>query len=484
MPQAHCLLIEEKKMKYQYDMIVIGLGPAGMALSVMGAEMGLKVLGIEKHKIGGECMNVGCIPSKAVLQIAKIAHSSKRLSEYSLGENFTPKVGNIFKNIQNSLDYIGEAKTLKMFDKVTLLLGKGGAEFVDRHTVRVGTTDYSAKKIFIATGTRPAVPKFEGVNDIDYLTNENIFSLDKVPESMLVVGGGAIACEMAQGFNRLGCKVSMIIRGPKLLWREDHDAVDVLEKVLTNEGIRIYRKDSPKSIRMEGDKTVIETENGETIEVEKLLLAAGRSYDHTPLKLENAGIKLNESGAIAVNKHLRTSTKGIYACGDCNGFALFSHAAMHQGMVALMNSMMPFKMNYKKFLVPWTVFTEPQFSHVGPTKTELDKKGVKYEEITIPYDGYGAAIAEKLEDGFVRVLCSTTGRVYSATIIGEGSGEMINEWCTIIQNKIRMHKILFQQHSFPTMGFLSKRIAETWTMNRMQPSIIKRLATIAFRLFN
>jgi len=191
-------------MKYDFDLICIGLGPAGMAVSIMGAEMGLKVCGIEKNKIGGECMNVGCIPSKSLIRIAKYRHSFLKLKEMGLSEGLMPKINGPFSKINNYLDYISEKKTLKMFDKVELILGKGEASFIDSHTVRVGERNITAQRIFIATGTEPLVPPIDGISDIDILTNQNIFKLPKIPESMTIIGGGAIGCEMAQAFTRLG----------------------------------------------------------------------------------------------------------------------------------------------------------------------------------------------------------------------------------------------------------------------------------------
>ena len=196
-----------------------------------------------------------------------------------------------------------------------------------------------------------------------------------------------------------------------------------------------------------------------------------------------AGVAFSEEG-IRVNGRLQTSRGNIYACGDCNGHRQLSHAAMHQGMIALMNSMMPwpFKMDFRRFTVPWTVFTEPQISHVGPREEELKEKGVSYEVVRVNYADYGAAIAEAVETGFVKIFVSKTGRIHAATIVGEGSGEMINEWALAIQNRIRMHSVMMQQHSFPTMGFLSKRASEAWMMNRMKSGFLKSMCRLMFRL--
>jgi len=470
-------------MAYDYDLIVIGMGPAGMAVSAMASEMGLKVCAIEKHRIGGECMNVGCIPSKSLLRIANYRSSPLKLHKMGLADLPRPDIAQPFNRIQQYLEFIRDKKTIKMFDKVHLVYQKGPANFVDPHTVRVAEEIYTAKRIFICIGTGPEVPQFEGIDQVGYLTNENIFELDAVPESLIVVGGGAIACEMAQAFARLGSKVTIVIRGPRLIWREDRDATDLLEKIFEAEGITILREHTPVGFEKQGSRVLMRTDKESTVIAEKVLVATGRRHWYTQLELENAGVETDRRGAIKIDNFLRTSQRHIYAPGDCNGHYLFSHAAMHQGMVALMNSMAPrfFKMRFSKFPVPWTVFTEPQFSRVGLSEKELKEKGIKYEVVQTNYGDYGAAIAEGVEDGFIKAFIGKTGRIYGVYIIGENSGELINEWALAIQNKLPIYKILMQQHSFPTMGFLTKRIAETWMMNRMKSNLLKKVCQLMYR---
>lgn len=475
---------EKKQMKYDYDLLCIGLGPAGMAVSIMGSEMGLKVCAVEKSHIGGECMNVGCIPSKALLQIARHRHFTTKLAALGLSAVAAPEPVNPFEKIQAHLRYISEKKTIGMFKKVDLLLGQGAAEFVDPHTVQVGERKISARRFFIATGTKPMILPCEGANDIDYLTNENLFTLDKVPASLIVKGGGAIACEMAQAFARLGCKVSLLQRSKHILSKLDPAAAAVVEESLRRDGVELYTGRLAKSVRREGGEIVLTTDQGEEIRAEKVLEAVGRKHDYSTLQLQNAGVELNDNGSIRVNRYLQTACKHIYAVGDCNGHHLFSHAAMHQGMIAIMNAMMPWPMkrDFTKYAVPYTVFTEPQLSGVGATAAELTAAGQKYETVTVRYADYGAAIAEEVPDGFVTAYIGQTGRILGASIVGEGSGEMINEWALAVQKKLRITDVMFLQHSFPTMGFLSKRVAETWMMGKMNSTLLKRACRFFFHL--
>ena len=470
-------------MSYDYDLAVIGLGPAGMAVSIMGAEMGLKVCGIEAHKLGGECMNVGCIPSKALLRSAKVRHLTTKFAEYGLTPLAEPAVQDTFPRIHNHLQYINEQKTASMFNKVDLMLGQGKASFVDSHTLAVGDRRVTAKRIFICAGTRPALPPIEGMETVKPLTNETMFNLEKVPESLIVIGSGAIACEMAQAFARLGCRVTMVKRGKGLLWREDGEAAGLLEETCENEGIELRRKRTMTKIeRVDGGVTLHTKEDG-PIHAQEVLSATGRRMDVGPMNLDAAGIRYSDKG-IEVNKYLQTSQKNIFAAGDCNGYVQLSHSAMHQGMLALMNAMMfwPLKRDYRAYVTPWTVFTEPQISHVGPRESELRERAVPYETVVVRHEDYGAAIAENLGRGFVKVHVSPRGRIYAATVAGEGSGEMINEWALAIQQRIPMYRIMLLQHSFPTMSFLNKRVSESWMMNRMQSSTLRRLAQFFYRL--
>jgi len=438
-------------MRYDYDLSVIGLGPAGMAVAVMASNMGLRVLGIEQRALGGECMTVGCIPSKALLRMAQSRHVFDNLDRWALAGGSPPHPVRPFARIAEHITYVNDKKTTAMFSKVDLKLREGPASFVDPHTVSVGGKEYTAKRVFICTGTRPAVPPIPGIDDANFLTNETIFALSEIPESMVIIGGGAIGSEMAQAFSRLGCKVAVVHMDPHLI---------------------------PDK---EGDQIVVHTDRGEKLVGKELLVAAGRRYDFSSLKLENAGVAYDKRG-IKVDKALLTSQRNIYAPGDCNGAHLFSHAAMHQGMIALMNAMIPwpFRMNFRRYLVPWTVFTEPQVSHVGAMEKDLKERGIAYEVVEERYADYGAAIAEGIAIGSVRAYVSKTGRIYGVTIVGEGSGEMIGEWGLAIQNKLRMHKIMFLQHSFPTMSFLTKRVSETWMMNRMKNPLLKAMARRMF----
>jgi len=468
---------------YDYDILTIGVGPAGMVVSAMAAEMGLNVCAIEKNKTGGECMNVGCIPSKALLRMAKTRHAVTKFSAFDMEEMALPKVNNPFPAIQEKLTFINDKKYAKKFSKVDQIVRQGAASFVDSHTVAVGDRKITAKRIFICTGTKPSMPPIPGLDTIDnVLTNENLFNLETVPESMLIVGGGAIGAEMAQAFSRIGCKTTIVQMDPHLLPFGDKESGDLLEEVFEKEGIDVYNSRAISKIESKDGRVVLLTKEGEILEAERLLMAAGRTPVLDTLNLEKAGVNYTPKG-IPVNGNLQTNISHIYAVGDCNGNYLFSHAAMHQGMIALMNIMRPgpFKKDFRKYVVPWTVFTEPQISAVGMNEKQLKEAGIKYDVIEAKYDDYGAAVAEQITDGYVRVFASKTGKVFGATVVGEGSAEMINEWALVIQKKIRLADIMLLQHSFPSMSFLNKSIGENWMMNMMKVGWMKKMMGLMMR---
>ena len=306
-------------MKYDYDIVAIGLGPAGMAVSLMGSAMGLKVCGIERRKIGGECLNIGCIPSKGLLKIAKLHSISKHFHDMGLAEGQKSELKQPFKKIREAVEFINENKTVGMFNKVDLILNEGNAEFVDPHTVSVGGRKVSAKKIFVCTGTSPMIPPIPGIDKVEFLTNENMFDLDEPPKSMTIIGGGPIGCEMGQAFARLGTKVVIAHMDPHLLPVGDIEAGQLLQAELEKEGIEVYNGVKIEAISKSNGLIKVRIEGGKELLSERLLVAAGRKVNLDGLKLENAGINYTKKG-ITVDKYLRTSNHDIFAAGDIANF--------------------------------------------------------------------------------------------------------------------------------------------------------------------
>ena len=381
--------------------------------------------------------------------------------------------------VRKKIGGISGKKMMKAFDRATLVLNKGDASFVDKHTVQVGSKQYKAKKIFIATGTEPFIPPIPGIKDLtedQQLTNLNIFDQKEFPKSITIIGGGAIGTEMAQAFSRLGSKINLIQMDKFLIPNGDEDAGKELEAQFIKEGIGVYNSTSIEKIKAGEKEVVVITDKGE-FRSEKILVATGRKPVTDPLALEKAGITHTRKG-ITTNSYLQTNIKNIYAVGDCNGRALLSHAAMHQGMLSLMNAVnpTPFKLKVEKYLVPWSVFTKPEVAQVGLTEAQARKHCKKLIVLRREFSSYGRTVTDGHPEGFIKVITNKKGKIFGVTIIGESGSEIIHEWILAIQKKHTMFDIVMLQHSFPTLSMLNKMIAEDWMMQRVEASsVVKKL---------
>jgi pyruvate/2-oxoglutarate dehydrogenase complex dihydrolipoamide dehydrogenase (E3) component len=462
-------------MPKRHDVCVIGLGPAGMAATWMAAHLGLDVLAIERRSLGGASVRSGCIPSKALLRAAAMRHGVRRWSQYGLGAAPPPEVADPLRVVREHVALLTE-RTRALLDPVGVALQEGIASVLDPHTVEVGGHAHRAKRIFVCVGSRPALPPVPGLGTVPYLTHETLFSLERIPESLVILGGGAVGAEMAQAFSRLGSRVAMVHMDAHLLPHGDPDAGALLEEVFRDEGIEVYHRRALRSVQGDDQGIVARTDHGETLVGEKLLVAAGRTVDLSALRLERAGVECGTSG-VHVDRHLRTTCRSVYAAGDCIGWQPLSHAARHQGMIALVNAVLPRPLgrDARRYVVPWVVFTDPPVAHVGRLERDLRAAGADYEVIEERYEDHGAAIAGGNPVGYVRALVSATGRIYGVGIVGEGAPEMINEWGLAIQERLRIHRILLLQHAFPSMSTLVQRVAERWMLRRTGGPRLRRL---------
>lgn len=461
----------------KHDLIVIGMGPAGMAVTAMAANMNLDVLAVEKHKVGGECLNYGCVPSKALLKAGEVNEVSENLRQYGIKLTGKTEIENPLEIVREKVGEISGNKTMKAFDRAKLIVDQGAAKFVDKKVIEVDGKKYTADKIFIATGTEPMIPPIPGLRDVSRLTNLNIFEQEDIPDSLTIIGGGAIGSEMAQAFSRLGSTVNMFQIDDHLVPTGDEEAGRVLEEKFKKEGIGVYNDTGITKVEEKDGKIITHTDAG-VFESDKILVATGRKVVLDQLDLDTAGIEYSKTG-IKVNKRLETNIDGVYAVGDCNGKALLSHAAMHQGMLALMNAInpTPFKQfKYDDYLVPWSVFTKPEIAQAGMTEKEASEKGIDYQIIKENYADYGRTIADGKPEGFVKVITNSKGKIYGATIVGEAASELIHEWILAIQHDISMFDIMMTQHSFPTISLLNKRAAEKWMMQKTDSGMIPKLA--------
>lgn len=444
-------------MKYDRDLIVIGGGAGGLVVASVAGQLGLKVCLIEKRPLlGGDCLHYGCVPSKALLRSAHVAHMMRNAAEVGI-ESHEPVVDmkNINASIQQVVDTIQQHDSHERFESYGIEIITGTASFSSKHNVEVEGRSLSAKRFVIATGSTAFIPPVDGLQDIDYLTNEDMFSLDSTPESLLILGGGPVGVEMAQAYSRLGSKVTLIEMADRILPRSDKDISEALAEQLKAEGIEIYCGTGARQVSQKAGITTIELSNGQFVSGNQLLVAVGRRAVVSGLGLEKAGINYSESG-IEVNNRMQTSRRHIYACGDVTGLYPLTHVAEQQAGVVIANCLfrLPKKMSYQ--VVPTVVYTEPECAEVGLMENQVDTDD--YRIVRFEMKDLDRAVAERSTAGFVKLVVKK-GRLVGAQMIGNHAGESIHELVLAIQKKMKLSEITGLIHAYPSYAQVNRRVA-------------------------
>ena len=474
-------------MKLEYDVAVIGGGAAGLTSAGMAASFGAKTIMIEAKRLGGDCTWYGCVPSKALLKAAKVAHTARTASKFGIKTNLEKvninEVLGVVHNIQDSV--YEEADDPSIYEKMGIEVVNGKASFKTTNSIELELSGgekrvVSSKYFVIATGSSPVIPPIEGVNDIPFLTNETIFNMEELPDKLVVVGGGPIGIEMAQSFNRLGSEVSVIDYSESILTKDDPEVISILKEQLKREGIKFYLNSGvQKFIKTEnGIKVIIKdsaTEKERELECDKLLISAGRKANVTNLNLDGIGIKTTRKG-IEIDSKCRTSQKNIYACGDVAGTFQFTHYAEHMAKVAITHMLLklPFKLDTEN--VPWVTYTDPEVAHVGMGETELQKKNIKYETYRFPFAKIDRAITESENAGLIKVLAAKgNGKIFGVDIVGHNAGEMIAEFLLAKRNKVTLRQMADTIHPYPTYGLGNRRAADQWYVRKQSRTLVKVL---------
>ena len=393
--------------KYEANIVVIGAGSAGLVSSYIAAAVKAKVILIERHKMGGDCLNTGCVPSKAILRSAKVANYMQRADEFGIE---SVEVKPIFKKIINRVHkVIAEIEPHDSIERYTDLgveCVTGEAEIVDKHTVKVGDRTITAKNIIIASGARPFVPPIEGLDKIEYLTSDNVWQLEDQPKRLVVLGGGPIGCELSQAFSKLGSEVTMVEMMGQLMGREDSDVAEHITEKFEKDGIRVLTNHKAvKFTEVDGQKVLhCESESGPVeVPFDQVLIAVGRRANSDGMNLEKLGVKLRRNGTIETDDYLRTAVPNIFACGDITGPYQFTHTAAHQAWYAVVNALFgfakKFKVDYR--VIPWVTFTMPEVARVGINENEAKEKGIDYEVTRYGIDDLDRAIADGEATGSV-----------------------------------------------------------------------------------
>lgn len=468
------------KPEGRYNLVVLGAGTAGLVCAAGAAGLGAKVALIERHLMGGDCLNVGCVPSKSLIASSRVM--GEILKAESLGwkipakpEPDFSKVMERLRRIRAGLSHHDSAQRFKEL-RVDVFIGEG--RFLDSETIEVGGQKLKFKKAVVATGARAVKPNIEGLEEAGYQTNETLFNLTTLPKKLVVIGGGPIGCELAQAFRRFGSEVTILDRGPRFLHREDPDAAEVLRKVFEREGIKIVLKvEIEKVTKATQGKIVHYKSDGVPgyVHADEILAGAGRAPNVEGLELDAVGVRYDEWNGVEVDNHLRTTNPRIFAAGDVCSDYKFTHAADAMARIVIRNSLFSGKARMSDLAIPRCIYTDPEIASVGWVgKTALGVH-IPVDTYTQPFSAVDRAVAEGEEEGFVRIYTKkSTPRIVAATIVAAHAGEMISEITTAMVGKIGLGKLAEVIHPYPTQAEAIKKIADAYNRTRLTPRI-KRL---------
>ena len=459
----------EKPRAFDTNMVVIGAGSAGLVTSYIAALVKAKVTLIEKHLMGGDCLNTGCVPSKTLLRSAAVSHLVSRGEEFGLLD-VSAKVDfkKVMERVRNAVATIEPHDSRERYTSLGVDCVEGEAKIISPYKVAVNGKEIRTRNIVIATGGRPFVPDIPGISDISYLTSDTVWEVQELPEQLLVAGGGPIGCELAQAFSRLGSKVTVVQKATHLLPREDQEVSEYIETSFREEGIEVLTTHELQSFHTQNnEKFALALHDGKEVKLPftHVLIALGRKANTEHIGLEELGVALNPNGTVHVNEHLQTTYPNIFACGDVAGPYQFTHMASHQAWFAAINglfgSFRKFRVNYS--VVPWATFTDPEVGRVGLNERDARKKDIPYDVTRYDSDDLDRAIADSEARGFVKVLTVPgKDKILGATIVGYHAGELINEFILAMTHNLGLKKIMGTIHIYPTLSESGKFAAGQW----------------------
>ena len=467
-------------MGYDYDLIILGGGGGGITGAMLAHGLGKKVALIDKKRFGGECTWSGCVPSKSLLHAAHMVWTARRAGFYAgTGRiEFSISGSAVMQSVRDIVSTIYEDEKPEVFEKLGIAaLEDATVRFIDAHTVEASGRKMSAKKFLIATGSSPLVPPIPGLDAVPYYTNENIFSLEVLPASLIILGGGPIGVELAQAMNRLGVAVTVIEMAPAILIREEAELSARLSAILTREGVRLMTGARVVRVENPGRPAVVYEKDGAQgrAEADALLVAAGRKPNIEGLAFDQIGIAADRRG-IAVNGYLQTRLPHIYAAGDVAGPYQFSHMANYQAIVAVSNAFLPFKKRANYNAVPWCTFTDPELARSGLTEAEArEKYGSKIRVYRAEYAKLDRARTERATEGLAKFVCDARGKLLGIHILGERAGEVLHEAHAARTLGIPLHKLNDVIHTYPTYSELTRQAARAAYIDRIASHPVVRL---------
>jgi len=474
----------------RYHLVVIGAGTAGLVSAAGAAGLGAKVALIEKHLMGGDCLNVGCVPSKGVIRAARAWRETRDAAARFGGPPIARDAGDFaaamerMRRLRAGISVNDGARRFTSLG-VDVFLGEG--RFVAPDAVEVGGQRLRFRRAVIATGGRAATPPIRGLAEAGFRTNETIFNLTELPPRLVVLGGGPIGTELSQAFARFGSRVTQLIREDHALPREDADAARIVQRAMAEDGVHFeFSAKAVEVHRRDAETIVVFERDGRRYEVaaDEILVATGRLPNVEGLGLEAAGVRFDRRG-VEVDDRLRTSNPRIYACGDVASRFRFTHVADAQARIVIQNALFFGRAKASALTVPWCTYTTPEIAHVGLYETDARARGIDIETLTVPLNEVDRAVLDGAADGFLRVHVdkkTRDGRIVGATLVAEHAGDMLGELCLAVTHGIGLAKIASVIHPYPTQGEVVKKAADTWRRGKLTPRV-KRILGAWFRVF-
>jgi len=436
--------------------------------------MGARVALIEKHKMGGDCLNTGCVPSKAILRAAKLAYDARRSQDFGLDLSLSPiNMEKVMASVREVQAKIAPHDSVERFEGLGAEVHLGSFHFISHQEISDGEQILKAKRFVVATGSSPAVPSFKGIENFPYRSSENIWDLTQLPGRLVILGGGPIGVELAQAFRRLGSEVALVQRRDRLLAREDPEVSKLIQEIFSKEGIKVYLGYKPKEIRKNSNHTELILENpqkGETVlHLDELLVATGRRPNVAGLHLEKAGVQSGKQG-VEVDSYLRTTAKHIYACGDVTGPYLFTHTAAHQARTILRNALFPGKSKINYRVIPWSTFCDPEVARVGLNESEALKKNIPHQVFRYSLSQLDRALCDREAEGFIKVLTPPgSDKILGVTLVASHGGDLLAEWVLAMQQGVGLKTLANLIHIYPTLAEVTQRLGGVFQSSRLTP---------------
>lgn len=450
-------------MKYDYHVIVLGAGSAGLTVASGAAGLGAKVALIENHKMGGDCLNYGCVPSKTFLRTAHLAKDITNSEEFALAADLKKvDLKKVMQRVKSVIAEIEPHDSKERFERLGVEVFLDEATLIDPHTVQLGDKQITGKKIVIATGSTARIPPIPGLDKVDFLTNKTIFDLNELPDHLVIIGGGPIGLELGQGFRHLGAKVTIIDQNDHLFPKDDPEVWQVMKKVFDRDGVELCLQCKVKSVSQQDKlKTIIVEKAGKEIKIsgDALLVSAGRLPNTSGLNMNKLGVKTDKRGYIITDNKMKTSIKNIFAAGDVTGPFQFTHMAGYQAGKVVPNAILGFGGKASYTMVPWTTYTKPEVAHIGYTQPWAEKLGIYRDALIFQLAEIDRAKADNDRDGFLKLILGKKGKLIGATLVGEKAGEMIPIASLAIARGMKASAFASVIFSYPTQAEIFQRLS-------------------------